>query len=595
MTTHQITLLTILGVMLLCMNLKQTRYDIVALGALFAAAVFGIVPQGEVFSGFGNPATITVVLVLMISHAVTHSGAVRFIADALAPAARTPWLHIAALTFLAALLSMFMNNVGALALLMPLAIQSCKAAGRPVAAVLMPLSFGSILGGLVTLIGTPPNILVAEYRREVTGVGFAMFDYSPVGGAVAFCGILFMLLLGRYLVPKRTVADTDLLGVNQYLFELKVAEDSPVIGTTIGELRDELAKEDGPGCDLLMLQHKGERLTKVNRRHEIARGDLLVMQGSHEDIDRIAAGKGLTLLPADSISREILDSGESQVMEVVITPQSPLIGRTPADMRFRHRYGINLLAVSRAGSPHNYRLREFQFRAGDVLLFQDEADENDLPDAMQRLDCYPLADRQLSLGRGKAMLTLGVCIAAVVCAAASVLPIQLALGIVTVILAVGKVVPLRSFYEGVQWPVVVLLGAMIPLGAAMESTGTSALLVEGMMNYAGDVQPFIILALILIVTMTVSDVLNNAATAILMLPISYNISLALGLNPDAFLMAVAVGASCAFLTPIGHQNNALIMGPGGYRFGDYWRVGLPLEIVIVAVAVPMLLYVWPLT
>ena len=599
MDHNQIILLAILGVMLLCMNLKQTRYDIVALGALFAAAIFGIVPQREVFSGFGNPATITVVLVLMISHAVTHSGAVRFIADVLAPAAKTPWLHIAALTFLAALLSMFMNNVGALALLMPLAIQSCKAAGRPVAAVLMPLSFGSILGGLVTLIGTPPNILVSEYRREVTGMGFAMFDYSPVGGAVAFCGILFMLLfmplLGRYLVPKRTAADADLLGVNQYLFELKVAEDSAVIGTTIGELRDELAGEDGAGCDLLMLQHKGERLTKVNRRHEIARGDLLVMQGSHEDIDRIAASKGLTMLPADSISREILDSGESQVMEVVITPQSPLIGRTPADMRFRHRYGINLLAVSRAGSPHNYRLREFQFRAGDVLLFQDEADENDLPDAMQRLDCYPLADRQLSLGRGKAMLTLGVCVAAVAATAAGLVAIQLALGIATVVMALTKVVPLRSFYEGVEWPVVVLLGAMIPLGAAMESTGTSAVLVDNVMNYAGDVQPVVILVVILVVTMCVSDVLNNAATAILMLPIAYNIALALGLNPDAFLMAVAVGASCAFLTPIGHQNNALIMGPGGYRFGDYWRVGLPLEVVIVAVAVPMLLYVWPLT
>ena len=424
-----------------------------------------------------------------------------------------------------------------------------------------------------------------------------------------------MLLLGRFLVPKRKPADADVRGVGKYLFELKVTEESEVIGTTLGELRDRLAnegddggkggkggkrgrrnknKEQEPRCDLLMLKHKDKRLTKVYRRHEIAANDLLIMHGSHEDIERIAIREKFALLPANSIRDNILESGESQIMEVVIAPQSSLIGRTADDVGFRSNHSIDLLAVSRAGDSHNHRLRQFQFRAGDVLLLHDDEEDDDLVKAVDRLDCYPLAGRTVTLGRAKAMLTLGICLAAVMLAAADVVSIQLAFGLVTVLMAAFKVVPMRSFYEGVEWPVVVLLGAMIPLGAAMETTGTSALLVEGIVALAADVSPVFIIVLILVVTMTISDVLNNAATAILMLPIAYNTALGLGLNPDPFLMAVAIGASCAFLTPIGHQNNALIMGPGGYRFTDYWPAGLPLEIVIVTISVPLLLIVWPM-
>tara|TARA_B100001105_G_scaffold255349_1_gene254262 strand:- start:1424 stop:3199 length:1776 start_codon:yes stop_codon:yes gene_type:complete len=591
MTSDQTILLLILLALLILLVWGRWRYDIVALGALFTASIFGVVPQTELFSGFGNPATITVVLVLIVSFGLTKSGAVEFITQLIEPVSSKPLLHISILTFLAAFLSMFMNNVGALALLMPIAIQSTTKAGRSPASVLMPLSFGSILGGLVTLIGTPPNILIANYRREVTGEAFTMFDFAPVGGGIAIAGILFMLIVGWRLVKvRKQTAGLDLFDVEKYLFELKISADSALGGKRVGELKDMLAEQK---MDILSLVHKQQKMAVVSRRHILAVNDLIMLQGSHDDIDSFASIHDLTMLSAENARKEILYSEDSQIAEVVITKNSPIVGKTPKQIRFNRKYAVNLLAASRAGTPHRNRLRDFQFKAGDVLLLHGEGDE--LQEAIIRLNCYPLAPRDLNIhGAAKAMPALAIFILAIAATASGLISIQLALGIATIAMVLLNVVPVREFYAGVDWPVVVLLGAMIPLGAALETTGTTTLLVDGILVLAGDMSPVFILAMLLIITMTVSDVLNNAATAILMAPIAYNMALSLELNPDTFLMAVAVGASSAFLTPIGHQNNALIMGPGGYHFGDYWRMGLPLEIVIVAVALPSLLLVWPL-
>jgi len=591
MNTDQTILLLILFVLLILLVWGRWRYDIVALGALFTASIFGLVPQNEMFSGFGNPATITVVMVLIVSFGLTKSGAVEFIADAIEPISATPYLHIAVLTFLAAFLSMFMNNVGALALLMPIAIQSTTKAGRSPATVLMPLSFGSILGGLVTLIGTPPNILIANYREQVTGEAFSMFDFAPVGGGIAICGIIFMLLIGWKLVRvRKQTTGLDLFDVEKYLFELKVAEESPFANEKAGGLKDRLGEKN---LALLSMVHRKEILQTIYRRQMILPSDLLMVQGSHDDVAEFASENKLLMVSAENGQREILHSEGTQAAEVVVTPNSPIVGRSASEIRFNRKYSVNLLAASRAGTPHRDRLRDFQFAVGDVLLLHGESEE--MGEAIVKLNCYPLANRDLALSKNKkavpAMITF---ILAIVAAASGLVTIQLALGFATVAMVLLNVVPVREFYDGVDWAVVVLLGAMIPLGAALETTGTTMLLVNGILAVAGDLSPVILIAMILIITMTVSDVLNNAATAILMAPIAYNIALSLELNPDAFLMAVAVGASCAFLTPIGHQNNALIMGPGGYKFGDYWRMGLPLEIVIVAVALPLLLIVWPL-
>lgn len=593
MNFDQLALLLILLVLLVLLVWGRWRYDIVALGALFAAALVGLVPQTELFSGFGNPATITVVLVLIVSFGLTKSGAVGFVAEVIEPVSSKPFLHIATLTFLAAFLSMFMNNVGALALLMPIAIQSTTKAGRPPATVLMPLSFGSILGGLVTLIGTPPNILIANYRQQVTGEAFTMFDFAPVGGGIAICGILFMLFIGWKLVKvRKQTAGLELFDVEQYLFELKAAKDTDLVDTSVQEIRELLGKEN---MSLLSMEIKKEKISNTwhARSHKLAAGDLLMVQGSHDDVDKFATAHKLEMVSGGYAEKEILHSQDSQISEIVVTPNSPVLGRTPQEIRFNRKYGVNLLAASRSGAPQKGRLREFKIEIGDVLLLHGV--EEDLQDAITKLNCYPLAQRDLDLKRSsKSLAALVVFVVAIASVAIGFLSIQLALGLATVAMVLLNIVPVREFYDGVDWPVVILLGAMIPLGTALETSGTTTLLVNGILAVAGDLSPVVIIAMILIITMTVSDVLNNAATAILMAPIAYNIALSLNLNPDTFLMAVAVGASCAFLTPIGHQNNALIMGPGGYQFGDYWRMGLPLEIVIVTVALPLLLLFWPL-
>lgn len=591
MTTDQSVLLLILLALLVLLVWGRWRYDIVALGALFTAAIFGLIPQTEMFAGFGNPATVTVIMVLIVSFGLTKSGAVEFIADAIEPISSKPFLHIAVLTFLAAFLSMFMNNVGALALLMPIAIQSTNKAGRSPATVLMPLSFGSILGGLVTLIGTPPNILIANYRQQMTGEAFTMFDFAPVGGGIAICGIFFMLFIGWKLVRvRKQTTGLELFDVEKYLFEMKVTEESIFSGKKAGELKDGLAEKN---LTLLSMVHRRENISIVYRRQLIAANDLLMIQGSHDAVAQFSKTNNLSMVSAENATKEVLHSEGMQAAEVVVTPNSPIVGRTPSQLRFNRKYGVNLLAASRSGTPHRERLRNFKFAVGDVLLLHGEVD--DIEEAIIKLNCYPLASRVLGLGKNsKAIPAMLTFILAIVAAASGLVTIQLALGMATVAMVLLNIVPVREFYDGVDWAVVVLLGAMIPLGTALETTGTTTLLVNGILAVAGDLSPVFLIAMILIITMTVSDVLNNAATAILMAPIAYNIALALNLNPDAFLMAVAVGASCAFLTPIGHQNNALIMGPGGYKFGDYWRMGLPLEIVIVVVALPLLLMAWPL-
>jgi len=589
----QIILLGILLALLAMLVWGRWRYDIVALAALFTASIFGVVPQSEIFSGFGNPATVTVILVLIISFGLTRSGAVDYILPALEPFKDKPFLHIAALTFMAAFLSMFMNNVGALALLMPIAIQSTSKAGRAPATVLMPLSFGSILGGLVTLIGTPPNILIASYREEVSGEAFGMFDFTLVGGGVALLGIVFLLVVGwRLVTVRKQTAGLELFEVEEYLFELKVGEGSPLIGEQCGKVKAGLREKK---MDLLSVEHRKKmtRTVTIKSEQELHRSDYLMVQGSHEDVAAFAEENLLTLHTALNGVHAVLHSDEKQFAEVVVTPNCNLLGETPASCSFGTRYKVNLIAASRSGQPHRNRLREFKFKVGDVLLLYGE--EEQIQEAITKMNCYPLAQRSIGLLKNpKAAQALGIFVTAIAMVATGLLSIQLALGIATVVMAVARVLPVREFYDGVDWPVVVLLGAMIPLGAALETTGTTDLLVSGILAVAGNLSPVLIIILILVITMTVSDVLNNAATAILMAPIAYNLALSLQLNPDAFLMAVAIGASCAFLTPIGHQNNALVMGPGGYKFGDYWRVGLPLEILIVAVATPLLLIAWPL-
>jgi di/tricarboxylate transporter len=590
MSPDQIFLLCLLGTVLVLFVWGRWRYDVVAVGAMLLVAVTGIVPPQEVFLGFGHPATLTVAMVLIISRGLLNSGVVDLLAERVLRPQGSTTGQIGLTSLVASGFSSLMNNVGALALLMPAAIRSAAKAKRSPAAILMPLSFASILGGMLTLIGTPPNIIVAEFRSEVSGSPFAMFDFTPVGGAVALAGLLFVSIVGWRLIPRKRrarLSASELFRIEDYVTEAVVAEKSPLIGRRLSEVDDEAGEKD---ADLLGVIRNETRLDMRAGGRIFQAGDVALIEAAPEALDTILNDWGLQAAGVENDEKR--PSGLT-LIEAVVPSRSRLRGRTAASLRLRRRYDVNLVAVSRASEPFHGRLRSFQFRTGDVLLL--EGDPANLPEAVADLGLLPLAERDLHVGRPRrALLAGGLFVLAIVLASLGALSLPVALGCAALAMILVGLVPVREIYEHIDWPVIVLLGAMIPVGRALEITGTTATIAHGLVSVSSGLPPAALLAVILVVTMTLSDVINNAATAVVMAPIALTIAEQLGVNPDAFLMAVAIGASSAFLTPIGHQNNALILGPGGYRFGDYWRMGLPLEVLIVLVAVPLLLVVWPL-
>lgn len=594
MLFEQWSILAVMSVMMLLFVFGKWRYDIVALMALFACALLNLIPTNQIFSGFGHPATITVAIVLILSYGLSKSGAVEGIMYIVSPLSNRPSLHIAVLIFIAAFFSMFMNNVGALALLMPVAIQSTVDAGRSPSNILMPLSFGSILGGLVTLIGTPPNIIISSYRAEFAGGPFEMFDFAPVGGVVALVGILFISLFGWRLVKaRRSQAGNSLFEIESYLFEVKITKDSELVSVTIKELEEIILDYN---ISITSLIHKRQYYPVPPKKHELKTSDMLILEGAQEEVDKFVVKYKLALLGAENARKAVAYSRDTVMKEVVIPPRSAIEKQTVEQVHFKARHNVNLLAVSREGKSHRGRLRDMKLGAGDVLLLHGESKY--VEESIKKFNFLPLANRKIAFTSKKmAMIAMTIFIVAIALSAFSILPIQESLGVAVLCMVVFGVINVREFYDAIDIPVIVLLGSMIPVGKVLETTGTTKILADQLLQMVyllGDVPMYFILILVLVITMTLSDILNNAATAILMAPIAKNIAESASVSIDPFLMAVAVGSSCAFLTPIGHQNNALVMGPGGYKFSDYWRMGLPLEIIIVCVAIPMILLIWPL-
>jgi di/tricarboxylate transporter len=592
-TIDQLFMLGLLVVVFALFVWGRWRYDMVAIAALLAATVGGAVPFNDVFEGFGHPATVTVAVVLIVSRGLQNAGAVDLIAKYLLPPLESTSRHVGLISMIGGVLSSVMNNVGALALLMPAAIQSAAKAKRSPAAILMPLSFASILGGLVTLIGTPPNIIVAAFRADAVGAPFGMFDFTPVGGVVALVGVAFVALVGWRLIPGSRRAHStpeELFEIEGYVSEATVPEGSPAIDEILTDLDD---KVDEHGVVIMGLVRNDRRVDRAGRREKIRAGDILILEASPEALDTVLAD-----LKLEKVGRGAEDSEDGKRMtmsltEAVVQHQSRIVGRTAASLRLRRRYSVNLIAVARAGEEFHGRLRSFRFRAGDVLLL--EGQEERLPELVAALGCLPLAPRGLSIGEPRrAGLAIGLFAVMILCATLGWLSMPVALAIAALGMVLLDIVSPREIYDSIDWPIVVLLGAMIPIGAAFQDSGTAGLIAQTLVGLVAGFGPAVVLGLVLVLTMTLSDVINNAATAVVMGPVALSVATKLGVAADPFLMAVAVGASCAFLTPIGHQNNMLVMGPGGYHFGDYWRLGLPLEVLIVAVALPMILIVWPL-
>ncbi len=592
MTTDQIFLFTLLGFVFAFLIWGRWRYDIVAFSALLVALIAGVIPSEQAFAGFGHPATVIIALVLIISRGLSNSGAIELVARYVVDSSRSVSAHIGVLAGVGAALSAVMNNVAALALLMPVDMQAAANAKRSPALTLMPLSFATILGGMVTLIGTPPNIIIAAFRSEALGEPYGMFDFAPVGLVCAVVGLLFVMFVGWRLIPAdraRHDSGKELFDLQDYIAEVHVPEGSQVTGKRVRELDEDAEEAD---CTIVGLVRRGVRLPGLARRTVIEPDDILVVQAGPEAIDKLVGQLGLEYHRPTG-EKHAFENTDLGLIEVVVSEGARIENRSALSLKLPYHHGITLLGVSRQGRKFRDRVRKLKIRAGDVLLLLGPSDR--LPEIVSWLGCLPLAERGLQLiQRDKAWLAVGVFTSAIVLASLGALSLPVALALVAVFMILSGIVPLRQLYDSIEWPVIVLLGSMIPIGGALEASGGTSLIAGGIVALSQGYSAAVVLVLLMVITMTLSDVMNNTATAVIAAPIAVEIAGRLNVSPDPFLMAVAVAASAAFLTPIGHKNNTLIMGPGGYRFGDYWRMGLPLEILIVAVGIPTILWAWPL-
>ncbi len=592
MTTEQITISIILFSAMLLFGWGRWRYDLVAMFALICCVLTGLVGADQAFVGFGHPAVVTVAAVLIISSALKNAGVVDEIASRISHLTKTPIAHISSLTGVVTVASAFMNNVGALALMLPIALSTSEERNRSPALILMPLAFGSLLGGMVTLIGTPPNIIIASIRATESGEPFGMFDFAPVGLPIAIIGFLFITLIGWRLIPKERLqqnSTSKLFEVGQYLTEARVPASSSMVGKTLGQT-DGL---DESSVEVIGVAGKRRFARAVRASYRIAEEDILILQADPNELRDFLDAHGLELLTSATPAFVEPDPDNEIMAEGVVSNTSELVGRGVEFIRRQTGRTLALVGLARNGRPVTQRLRQQTFRAGDVLLVR--GDSSSVDQHFTTLGLWPLATRPIDLNR-----TRRVAVAAVIFAVAIVmgivgvvaLPIAFLLAIMAYVLT--GILSVRQIYDDIDWAVIVLLAGMIPVGNALTTTGTTQLVADLLVSVTAGLPVPIILLLVLVVTMLLSDVINNAATALVMAPLGIAMAHALGVNSDPFLMSVAVGASCAFLTPIGHQCNTLVMGPGGYKFTDYWRMGLPLEVLISIISVPLIMWFWPL-
>jgi len=566
------------------------RYDVVAVVSLMAAVAVGIVPPDKAFSGFSDDIIFIIAGALIISAAVSRSGVVETAMGKLEPYLTSTTSQVFALTGAVTLMSGFIKNIGAMAILIPVGLQLARKTQSVPSQLMMPLAFGSLLGGIVTLVGTTPNIVVSRLREELVGEPFRMFDFAPVGGVLAVMGVIFLTFAYRILPTNRkgTVAMDEAFNLDDYVTEAQVLKGSAINGKTLGDL-EELAKKE---VEVTAILRRRKRYNSPPSSWEFKTWDVLLLQGEPSGLDKLVSEGGLKLVRAGKIPEIDNSRDELGVMEAIVGAESPLVGKTPQDVRLHGRYHVNLLAVSRGGRRVVERMRSIRFRAGDVIVLR--GNMSVMPETLGELQCLPLARRDINLGRSrKRWLPIAVLAVAMVLVALHLVPVAIAFFGAAVLLVVTRCLTLSETYEAVEWPILVLFGALIPVSSALQTTGGTDLIADGLASMADILHPLAAIGMIMIVAMAVTPFLNNAATVLVMAPIAASFAGSLGLSPDPFLMAVAIGAGCDFLTPIGHQSNTLVMGPGGYYFGDYWKLGLPLSLLVVIVGTPLVAMVWP--
>ena len=591
MTLHQIEAFAIVIVMLGLFVSDRLRYDVVAALALSCAALTGIVPRDKVFSGFSNPVVIIIASVLVLGRAIAVSGVIEAVMRGLLSRLRTTSSQVVILTGCVTLLSAFMKNVGTLGIFMPIAIHTAERSKRPASLYLMPLAFGSLVGGTITQIGTSPNLLISAVRQDTQGRPFTLFDFTPVGLPLSVMAIAF-LAFGWRLIPRNRTGQAAAgrqFEIEKYTSEARLPAGSPLVDRTVGEL------EALGGGDVVVsaVIREGHGRYIPGRQWTLHAGDLLILHGDPVALKPVIDQGGLELLGAVELPGTGSKDNELEAAEAVITEGSLMTGQTLETLHLRQRFEVNVLAVGRSGHRIRDRLRKTRFRVGDTVVIQGR--QRGLSEVLAQLGCLPLAGRNLELGQPRPrLLAVGILIAAIVVIALHLVSAEVAFFLAATLVVLFRLLGPKQAYDAVDWPIVVMLGCLIPVGEALKETGAAGLIGTVLSVVAAHLPGSLAVGLVLLTTMLVTPFLHHAAAVLVMGPVAASVAGNLGFGPDAFLMAVAVGASCDFLTPIGHQNNLLVMGPGGYQFGDYWRMGLPLSCLVVAFGTWLIVHAWPL-
>ncbi|HET7716980.1 MAG TPA: SLC13 family permease [Bauldia sp.] len=585
MTFEQVLSVAVIALVMAALVWGRVRYDLVAVGALLLGLAVGIVPLEAAFSGFSNDIVIIVGSALLVSAGIARSGITEIAIKRFAPNVSGVKAQLALLVIVVGVMSAFVKNIGALAIMIPIAFRFADQSRVSASVFLMPMAFASLLGGLTTLVGTSPNIVVAGIREELTGTPFGMFDFAPVGLAVAGVGGVFLVFF-YWLVPERRRESGDMheaLDIKNYLAEAKVTPDSTILGKTVADLFN-LAKGSVAVTAILRGNVRLAPLPDATLKE----GDIMLIEGDHAALDGLVAQARLNLTG----DRPVPEGESIDAVEAVIGGGSSLIGWSAQSLGLFDRLHVNLLAISRKGQRLTGRPGSIPLELGDVIIVQ--GDRKALPELLRNLGCLPLAERPIRLGSvRRGIVPVLILATAVIATATGMVPVAVAFFAAAAAMVLFGVVPVREVYGALDGPILVMLAALIPVSESLQGTGATDV-IAGVLAGAGTaLPPYGSIALILVTAMAVTPFLNNAATVLVMAPIAATFATSLGLRPEAFLMAVAIGAGCDFLTPIGHQCNTLVMGPGGYRFGDYPRLGLPLSLLVIVVAVPMLLVVWP--
>ncbi len=606
MTFDQGLVYAIIAATLVLLTLQFWRYDLVALIGMLLLVLSGTISVDQAFEGFGHPAVVTIAAVLVVSRGLQHTGVTELIAKWTLKAGNRLAPQLVVLCGMVVISSAFMNNIAALAILIPVAVRMARRTGHPTSLYLLPMAFSSHFGGLITLIGTPTNLIVSSLRYDYTGVRFGMFEFAPVGLAISIIGVAFIAVLGWKFIPReRQGLSVEDISMADYIAEMTVPESSPLAGITLRNLGS-VTEAD---IWITSILRDKKRIASPSSSSTIRAGDHLLVRSEASGIEEFVKETGVEITGSKKIDKEnagaeeetlsgwerfkaSIASEDIETVEAIVSPGSKTIGKTARELNLRNRYGVNLLGISREDEHLKTSLGRTSLKPNDILLLQ--AYHEDVPEIMDQLSWLKLAERDIDLQPKNLIVGLAIFISAILLASFDLLSVPVAMTSAAVAMVLGGVLSIRDAYLHIEWPIVVLLGAMLSLGTALENTGGDQLIANQILTASEFLSPVAILVLILFITMMLSDIVNNAAAVVLMASISVSVARGLGVNTDPFLVAVAIGGACAFLTPIGHEANVLVFEVGGYKFSDYWRLGLPLEILITAITVPILLWLWPL-